>query len=203
MAATSHDVWKFVNKLIYAEGRRIRHCRGCIYLGSVGHRGCCNYWEIEDRLRPCKPGRGCTVKIVTEGYQFPAWWDEYVKKADAEDDERARKKAEKAAQTNAHESVDVMPRSDRGKKAKWDVDYALKLYRQGYYVHEIADVVGVSFFYLSSYINNHGWSVVGREKLKQHDVARAIEEYREFKNNENNKCSNRNSDNNRKDVQNV
>lgn len=39
-----------------------RACKGCIYFGWVARFGCCNYIFMEDKRRPCPPGKGCTVK---------------------------------------------------------------------------------------------------------------------------------------------
>lgn len=44
---------------------RDRHCDGCIYYRKMQ---CgvwyCGYIFIRGKRRPCKPGKGCTVKIV-------------------------------------------------------------------------------------------------------------------------------------------
>lgn len=40
------------------------YCNGCIYKGVVeNHLPCCNYIFMEDKMRPCPPGKGCTVKV--------------------------------------------------------------------------------------------------------------------------------------------
>lgn len=40
-----------------------RACAGCIYFGwANSYLGCCNYIFMEDKRRPCPPGKGCTVK---------------------------------------------------------------------------------------------------------------------------------------------
>lgn len=40
------------------------YCKGCIYVGKVNHFTlCCRYVFVEDKLRPCPPGKGCTVKV--------------------------------------------------------------------------------------------------------------------------------------------
>lgn len=39
-------------------------CNGCVYKGLVqGHVPSCNYIFMEDKQRPCPPGKGCTVKV--------------------------------------------------------------------------------------------------------------------------------------------
>ena len=41
-----------------------KYCNGCIYKGVVeNHLPCCNYIFMEDKRRPCPPGKGCTVKV--------------------------------------------------------------------------------------------------------------------------------------------
>lgn len=38
-------------------------CDGCIYRGFLeGNLRCCNYLLHTDQMRPCPPGKGCTVK---------------------------------------------------------------------------------------------------------------------------------------------
>lgn len=43
------------------------YCNGCIYKGVVeNHLPCCNYIFMEDKMRPCPPGEGCTVKLTSK-----------------------------------------------------------------------------------------------------------------------------------------
>lgn len=42
-------------------------CNGCLYFWNPACNkdsayAMCLYWEIEDKLRPCKPGPECTVR---------------------------------------------------------------------------------------------------------------------------------------------
>lgn len=38
-----------------------KHCLGCYYYrGGMHTVRCCMYWEIEDKLRGCPPGKDCT-----------------------------------------------------------------------------------------------------------------------------------------------
>ena len=39
-----------------------KHCKGCVYLGGHPDYRTCNYIFIEDKRRPCPPGKDCTVK---------------------------------------------------------------------------------------------------------------------------------------------
>lgn len=39
----------------------VRHCKGCIYLGD--NVKTCDYYLLTGTRRPCKPGKGCTVKL--------------------------------------------------------------------------------------------------------------------------------------------
>lgn len=39
-----------------------RNCQNCAYFGD----GTCNYWSIEDHMRPCPPGDACTVKQTSQ-----------------------------------------------------------------------------------------------------------------------------------------
>ena len=42
--------------------QRQKHCKGCVYLGGHPDYRTCNYIFIEDKRRPCPPGKDCTVK---------------------------------------------------------------------------------------------------------------------------------------------
>lgn len=43
------------------------YCKGCIYLGSLNSAiPWCKYVFMEDKLRPCPPGAGCTVKLTNK-----------------------------------------------------------------------------------------------------------------------------------------
>ena len=40
-----------------------KNCRNCVYFGGMSDCACtCNYIFMEDKKRPCPPGKGCTVK---------------------------------------------------------------------------------------------------------------------------------------------
>ena len=40
-----------------------KHCKGCkYYVGITSLIYCCQYYEMEDKLRPCPPGKECTVR---------------------------------------------------------------------------------------------------------------------------------------------
>lgn len=41
-----------------------KYCKGCYYWGGGGGCNCCNYIFIEDKRRPCPPGKGFTVRKV-------------------------------------------------------------------------------------------------------------------------------------------
>jgi hypothetical protein len=41
-----------------------KYCADCkYYMGNCDNTLCCNYIFIEDKRRPCDPGKGCTVKV--------------------------------------------------------------------------------------------------------------------------------------------
>ena len=42
------------------------YCRGCIYSGKSQGLPCCQYVFMEDKLRPCPAGTGCTVRITNQ-----------------------------------------------------------------------------------------------------------------------------------------
>lgn len=47
-----------------------KNCKDCYYFKQVysGTVRCCHYILIEDKMRPCPPGEGCTVKIKGKYY---------------------------------------------------------------------------------------------------------------------------------------
>lgn len=45
-------------------------CYGCVYCGSIAEMPICHYIFIEDKMRGCPPGEGCTKKrLKTEEYE--------------------------------------------------------------------------------------------------------------------------------------
>lgn len=44
------------------QAKMIEPCRGCFYLSIYSY--CCDYMLLTGQRRPCKPGKGCTVKKV-------------------------------------------------------------------------------------------------------------------------------------------
>ena len=66
------------------------YCKGCIYVGKVSQLYlCCRYVFVEDKLRPCPAGTGCTVKQTNKEIKRKA---EDAKKALAV--ERMKQRAE-------------------------------------------------------------------------------------------------------------
>ena len=66
------------------------YCNGCVYKGIVqGNVPCCNYIFMEDKMRPCPPGEGCTVKTTN--------WEARRKGAE----ERKQRKLEQMKQARA------------------------------------------------------------------------------------------------------
>ena len=186
----SVDAWKYLKRENTQEAIRCRHCRGCIYLGACAHMGCCNYWEKMDRLRLCPPGRGCTVKIISAGYQFEPEWDELVRKYDRKEDEQKRREQRKkhaaekrrADKQKQIESDQITPYgSCRGKKCTWDVEYAHHLYNEGYYVWEIAEIMDLTFYQVRNYADRHEWHLKKTMKpLCRHDVDEARIVYSDY-----------------------
>ena len=40
------------------------YCKGCVYRGKTSGDTTCEYILIEKKRRPCKPGDGCTVRVL-------------------------------------------------------------------------------------------------------------------------------------------
>lgn len=167
------DVFESFQKRRPTEAARIRHCRGCRYLGTVDGYGCCNYYLETNIRRPSKFGTPCAVKQLITGYVVPKSHAAYVKRIDREEEER-RKQSEMAAEMRlkrieernakieelirqaAEDPEDEIPRK-RGRMLKWDSEYAFDLFREGYRLFEIAKVMNLSVKTLSQYAAYHNW----------------------------------------------
>lgn len=42
-------------------------CKGCIYVSGYGAGVCCGFLDMTGHIRPCPPGRRCTVKTLEGG----------------------------------------------------------------------------------------------------------------------------------------
>lgn len=185
------DAWKTIKSFGSEEAVRMRHCRGCIYLGTVGCNGCCNFWEIADRRRGSEfGGKNCPQKIMIPGYVIPQDHIAFCEQKDREEqlraeleEQRKRNLEEYLAMLNGQNSVRVDGRRRNGRQIDWDVDYAHILYNAGYYSFEIAEIVGVERPTLNLYIRNHNWSAELPPYIVRtyHDIDKAKAEYDEYK----------------------
>lgn len=53
--------------------------------------------------------------------------------------------------------LDTPISNKRGRRMKWDVDYAYSLYCSGYYICDIKEIIGLTGKELEAYIENHLW----------------------------------------------
>ena len=203
-----NDVWKTIKSFGSEEAIRMRNCRGCIYLGTVGCSGCCDYWLIADRMRPSKFGEECPVKVMIPGYVIPQEHLDFCKRID-EREKRRKEQAERQAkkrlewiekiaeeikkdeltnsmdQSNDEEQRNPLPRTNNphGRPVTWDTQYAFSLYMDGYYIFEIAEILGVSISKVTSHAKYHQWAKQFPEDVcrYRHDIDQAKLDYEEYK----------------------
>lgn len=164
------DNWRYICIRIPSEAKRMRHCRGCVYMGACGDHACCNYFLTTGIRRPSKFGQPCPVKKVRPGYTPPKGWAEYVERMDREEEEERRKAEEKERLEAERKKHGVKEQKKiRGPKPNWDRDYAFMLYCKGYYLFEIAEICGVTHEKINNASSKYGWRYQRPEvKLKRH-----------------------------------
>ena len=185
------DAWRTINSFGNEEAARTRYCRGCIYLGTVGCNGCCNFWEIADRRRESAFGvKDCPQKILIPGYVIPPEHLEYCQQKDREEREREEAEQERARSWEEFlqslgkmKDVPVEKQNRIGRPISWDTEYAHKLYIEGYYVYEIAEVIGGDPNKIAPYIRNHDWQLDLPPYIDRHchNLEAAKREYAEYK----------------------
>lgn len=58
-----HPTAVSIRDIFEAQAQMQRHCKGCAYFGGENNvNNSCNYIFIEDKRRPCSPGKDCTVR---------------------------------------------------------------------------------------------------------------------------------------------
>lgn len=192
------DVWKTIKSFGSEEAIRMRNCRGCIYLGTVGCSGCCDYWAIADRLRPSKFGEKCPVKVMIPGYVIPQDHIEFCERIDERERKRkvqaerqARKRLEWIKQIEeeikkqAEEDKDTPPpknRIEHGRPPTWDTKYAFMLFCEGYYIFEIAEIVGTTVQKVTQCAKYNEWGKKMPPDVYRyrHDIEQAKLDYAEY-----------------------
>ena len=195
------DAYRTICAFGIEEKIRMRNCRGCIYLGTAGSHGCCNYYEMAQRRRPCKFGlKDCPAKVMIPGYVIPKEHIEFCQKIDemnrrqAEQAERmARIRLERIERLNAEierqakedalgESEPPQKRDPRGRQASWDTHYAFQLYKEGYYMFEIAEVCGTNVEKIVACAKHNEWSKYLPAEVERfrHDMDQAKADYEEY-----------------------
>lgn len=189
----------FFLDILPSEQRRCRYCRGCIFFAQCDHFGSCDYFMRTGKRRPSKPGLpDCPVREYPENYKQPKGHADFCARVDAEikaaeEAERAMlRRAERLAKRDQELTDDELEQFDadnpgaerkKGRPLSWDAKYGFKLFMEGYYFYEIADVLGVKRNSVVQYATLHDW----RDKYpkgqprQRHDIAAAIEEYQQFK----------------------
>lgn len=166
------------------EQRRCRYCKGCKYFSSAGSFGTCDYLLMTDMRRPCKAGKGCTVRKDKAIWQPTEKYLAWVKLVDEQEAyaERKRKLAEERETVQKKYGLPVDLITTNGRKPSFDVSYAQMLYNAGYYNYEIAEVLGTTAEKVRKYSLRHSWSQQAPRDLKRtrHDIAAAIIEYKKY-----------------------
>ena len=189
-----YDIWARFSRYRPNEAARIRHCRGCRYLGTVAGYGCCNYYLETGNRRPSKFGTPCSVKEIIKGFVMPKSHAEYVNRIDMEEEER-RKQSEFAAEmrlkrlNERNAKIEAMlmqaendPENEitrkRGRRLTWDSDYAFDLFCEGFRLFEISKVMDVPMKNLTQYASYHNWrGQCEYVKYIRHDIKQAREYY--------------------------
>lgn len=121
-------------------------CKGCIYKGKIGNDSCCDYWEIVGHIRPCKPGRECTVKQLGK-----------------------HNKRKSPICTKRRKTIEHTYRKSRertGSTPMWNTNAALRLYLDGWRYADIAAEVGATQRAVESYASRNNWPAK-RKSLKE------------------------------------
>lgn len=188
------DNWKLIEYSGQEEMEKWRYCRGCKYLSSAGHWGCCDYILYTDKRRPCGIGKDCTVREYDKGYVPPQRHIEWCKKVDerleAERREEERRQAERRAMILA--ALNAPPveldyiddgQKKRGRPRTWDYEYAFYLYCHGYYIAEIREILNIPERINLQEIVTNEW----RDKLppgvqfKRHNIPLERQKYMVYK----------------------
>lgn len=156
-------------------------CVNCKYRGSAGGWLMCCYWEIEDKLRPCKPGKDCRFSPMNGGdtqdrkrqrWDYDRLHELYISGMRPSDicEQEKVPKATLAGYAARYNWADEREKLHPGIGAKlhahcipqWDVELGKELYYAGYKRTEISDICGVKYNALCFYIDNHGWAAERR-----------------------------------------
>lgn len=166
------------------EQRRCRHCKGCKYFSSAGSFGTCDYLLMTDMRRPCKAGKGCTVRKDKAIWQPTEKYLAWVKLVDEQEAyaERKRKLAEEREALQQKYGLPDNLIKTNGRKPSFDIKYAQMLYNAGYYNFEIAEVLGTTAEKVSKYAQRHDWAEQAPRDLvrTRHDIPTAIAEYKKY-----------------------
>lgn len=168
----SVDVWAFLAPKNKSEGWRCRWCRGCVYLCSVGGYGCCNYF-LRTQTRRGNPfgAENCKRRKLAADFQMPDDHADYcngeppreyilteqMRKKLLERREKAAGRMVKRAPVSNESESERKKRCAHGKKASWNVAYAWGLYCKGYYIYEIAEIIGMSYKSMMEYTGRNKW----------------------------------------------
>lgn len=191
----SEDVWAFIAPKNKSEGWRCRWCRGCKYFSAVGGYGCCNFFLRTHERRGNPFGvEDCKRKTLTKDFEMPNDYADYCNGKPPREyilTEQARKKLIERREKAAGRMVKRAPVSNEseserkkrcahGRKATWNVDFAWKLYCEGYYIYEIAEIIGMSYKSMMEYAGRNKWhekAPPGRILKRHDDVEKRRHEY--------------------------
>lgn len=180
------DVYKTIAKDHPPEAKRIRYCRGCEYLEYVAGHGCCCYMLKTSIRRGCKFGSpDCKAKKLMNGYVIPPEHLDFCRQVDEEErlEAERKRKHDEWLRSLSDDAEQAASKQESDKQPDWDVEYAHKLYLEGYHIYEIVEIVGVSKIRLRNYISNNGWpgELPPYFTRANHDIDVAKMEYDEYK----------------------
>lgn len=102
------------------------------------------------------------------------------------------RRAERLAQRNRDLTDDELEQFDadnpdaerkKGRPMSWDAQYGFKLFMDGFYYFEIAEILGVARGTVTRYAILHDWQdkYPKDQTRHRHDIAAAIEAYEQYK----------------------
>lgn len=186
------DNWMVIKNTGRFEMEKWRYCRGCKYLSSAGHNGCCDYFLMTGKRRPCQIGKDCTVREYKKDYKqsdsHVAWCKEVDERLEAERIEQERRQAKeqsfmRSVRDAPKVTLDYALDRKHGRPRSFDYDYAFYLYCRGFYISDIREILSISGRVNLNDIAMNEW----RDKrppgvqFQWHDVKAEKEKYRLYK----------------------
>lgn len=144
-----------------------KYCAKCVYYRPWdGGQMACFYWDDEDELRGCPPGKDCTRRKTSKRSFRGANWkpihDEYI--AGVSITELSKK------YNRSPRDILIVSRNERWAEEKtkriirenpdmkWNKELAKSMWENGYSISKIADEVKVPTIVISVFAQMEGWN---------------------------------------------